>query len=148
MPETALDLAVIGASVSRPNTSPQACGSSTGWGVTISWTTEAFDTGGMWDAGDPTKLTAQRSGLYVVNLSGSFVANATGDRQARILLNGATELAQVQGRAPGTFYWTGFVATVVSMQVGDYVEAQMGQNSGGNLNTANCFFSALGFGQA
>ena len=33
---------------------------------TISWTVEDFDVGGMFDPGNPTRLTAPRAGLYEV----------------------------------------------------------------------------------
>ena len=148
MPQTTLDLALVGAFVSRDVSTPQTAPSSGGYDLTISWTVEEFDTDNMFDAGTPTRLTIQTAGTYIVVASAGFVANATGDRAASIFKNGAEQIQQVEGRAPAVFFWAGSMAAVDQMAAGDFVDLRVAQNSGAGLNTGDCFFAALGFGQA
>lgn len=105
--------------------------------VSASLTSESFDNDGMHDtATNPSRITANTPGLYIVTGRIYFGANATGARQARLIKNGSTALD----------YWTGPVSSAgdvacalsatVSLARGDYVEMQAWHNisGGGTLN--------------
>lgn len=132
----------------RDGSTPQSAPSSTAYDTTISWTIETFDTNNMFSAGTPTRLTVQTAGTYIVVASAGFVANAAGDRAATIMKNGTDQIQQTEGRAPAVFFWAGSMAAVDQAQVGDFYDLRVAQNSGGALDTGDCFMAALGFGQS
>lgn len=138
----------FGAFVSRDQSTPQSVPSSASYDTTISWTTEEFDSAGMFDAGTPTVLTVQQAGVYLFSATGGFVANATNDRACALFKNGTEQLQSDQGRAPAVYFWGGNVVAVDEMAVGDTIQLKVAQNSGGNLNTGDCWLSALGFASA
>jgi hypothetical protein len=110
--------------------------------VSIPLDQEIIDTeGGHSTSTNTSRYTAQVAGLYLVSYSVSFAPNATGNRQVRLVVNGAA-LNQggvsVEGPAcNGTNSWIGSGAAHVYLNVGDYLELQAWQNSGGNLTTNN-----------
>jgi len=87
----------------------------------------------MWSAGAPTRLTAQVAGRYVIaaEVHWDEAAGAGTFRELNIRLNGAALVASVLtppvtgGAATGQS-----VSTIVNMNVGDFVEATVDQNSG------------------
>lgn len=141
-------VAVVGAQVERDQSTPQSAPSSVSYDTTISWTTEVFDSAGIFDAGTPTRFTATAAGIWLISASAGFVGNSTGDRAASIFHNGTTQIQQVEGRAPSGFFWAGSMTVTQAMAAGDYVDLRVAQNSGGNLNTADCFMSAIVFASA
>lgn len=107
----------------------------------ITFTTEAFDTSGMWDAGQPTRITCVQAGFYYITCNTFWNANAVGTRRIRIRLNGgatilvgdsrptvATAGLQTDQNAPKSAW---------QANVGDYIEMVVYQNSGGNLTGFN-----------
>jgi hypothetical protein len=107
----------------------------------LSFDCERWDTGGLHDAVQPTRLTCPQTGIYLISGSVSFAANATGRRYLDILLNGSTMIArQISPAAPvGATDLT--VSTHYQLNAGDYVELRVLQQSGGALNinaTPNC----------
>lgn len=142
---TATNVVTVGALVKRPQASPQSIPSSASF-TAISFTSVQFDTNGMFSAGSPTRLTCQIAGVYLITGSVGFVNNNVGDRAMTIRLNGATQLGESESPAPGNFFWSGFAAASINMAVGDYVEDMGAQNSGGNLNTGDCWFGAFAVG--
>lgn len=109
-----------------------------------------FDTDGMHDplGVDPSRLTATTKGKYIVTANVGLDPNAVGTRSVGIKLNNSTFVAQQN--------WAGFtgdsnivsVSATISMNVGDYVQVVVYQNSGGALNTilynqATPVFSAI-----
>lgn len=143
---SAIDVPTLGAALFRTLATPQAIPTGAAYVTAVSFPTVLFDTDGMYDAGNPTRLTVQHAGVYEIQASGGFVANAAGDRAAAIKLNGATLLTQAEGRAPGVFFWAGGVAVTQVCAAGDYFELYMVQNTGANLNTGDCFFSCFAIG--
>ena len=109
---------------------------------TATWTKlaldeEKFDTGGFHDnVTNNTRLTVPIAGRYLFHGSNQFIANATGLRLMRVLKNNTTVIAECGGW-PGD----GSVGTrcnVVGMEAlaeGDYIELQVWQNSGGDLDS-------------
>lgn len=63
-------MAFTGARVARTSTSFNPAGSPTA----ITWSSAEFDVGGLWSAGNPTRLTAPTAGKYVV---GAYVGIST-----------------------------------------------------------------------
>lgn len=105
-------------------------------------TNVAFDTAlensaGMWSAGTPTRITSVANGVYAISAQIVWDANAVGERRITIRKNG--------GAASNSSNWMAVtVAGVVTAQnlatfqfglnVGEYVELEVGQSSGGALN--------------
>lgn len=90
----------------------------------------------IWDAGNPTRLTAPLPGIYRVRHKVLWAASATNARMVRIFQNNLTVLEEkmvpVTGGAGQNYTqdveWTG------ALNAGDYVECQCYQNSGAPLN--------------
>lgn len=84
-----------------------------------------------------TRFTAQFAGWYRISGAVEFVANATGDRFAWWMVNGADVNGSV-GFQAGDATASATVAArskLVYLNVGDYLELVGFQSSGGNLNT-------------
>lgn len=109
----------------------------TGVWASITLDVEDVDTAnGHSTSSNTSRYVAQYAGYHHVDAFVAFASNATGARGARLAVNGSV----VNGRAS-------FVAAVVTdraavpvsgtvyLNVGDYVEVQGFQTSGGNLNT-------------
>lgn len=107
------------------------------------WTALALDTedvdsaAGHDNSTNNSRYTAQYDGWYLAGGGVGYSANATGRRGYRYAINGTV--------VPGSDSLIGATATgepcvpgramLLMLEVGDYVEAQVFQNSGGALNT-------------
>jgi hypothetical protein len=82
-------------------------------------------------------LTIATAGTYVINVTGGFAANATGNRLICITHNGTSErLAQsFLSNAGGTFPTATSNEQIVTLSATDTLRVQVFQNSGGSLNT-------------
>ncbi len=90
---------------------------------------------------NPSRITAPVSGLYLASATISWVANATGNRQASLLVNGTTGYEGDLVPAASGNSTSCHVTHTLELSAGDYVEARSLQSSGGNLSTAlNEFF--------
>lgn len=102
----------------------------------VTWQTEVFDYGGMVDiTAAPTKLTVRLAGKYVVVGNANFDANATGQRLVEIIRNGTR--VSVSNHLADTTAGNGTgigTSGIIDCAVGDYLELQVSQSSGGNLN--------------
>jgi hypothetical protein len=112
------------------------------------WTTIPFqavrwDSGpsSHWSSGQPTRLTCQVAGTYVVNGLLQYAAGApTGGsgRLSQLLVNGGTFQPAVGGQQSLTYTAGGGVlmpiTTVLQLNVGDYIELQAYQDSGSSIN--------------
>jgi len=86
-----------------------------------------------WASGDPSKLTARAYGIYSINASIRFAANATGQRGVAIIKNGVSICTSyLQTTSAGTPQV--HIATHWLMNVGDYIQVNVFQNSGAALN--------------
>lgn len=104
-----------------------------------------WDPAPLWNAGSPSRLTANVSGLWEVGVCVRFASQATaaGWRNSRIYKNGAEEI-QFGQPATSNYNSTNIVcmgSTLTVMASGDYVEAYAHQTSGGALSlTGNSRF--------
>lgn len=90
------------------------------------------------DTTNNSRYTAQVSGWYEISGVVAFIANAAGYRAAKCVVNGAVINASTGYSWNNTGSWNSAVTTpvrVVFLNVGDYVELQGFQNSGGALST-------------
>jgi hypothetical protein len=88
-----------------------------------------------------SRITAQTAGRYLLTANVSFVLNASGEREVRFRLNGATTINGILYDAHGAI-WRGSVVRTVVLAATDYVEVQVNQNSGGALTTSLVEFTA------
>lgn len=99
---------------------------------------ERYDTDAMHSTSvNTSRITFNTPGLYVVTASVEFAANATGERNLELLLNGTTFIA-LDGRraqAAGSTYCT--IETQYKFAATNYVEIRALQSSGGALNVNN-----------
>ncbi len=115
----------------------------TGVVKTLTFDTVRRDTGGFYAAAQPTRLTAPHVGWYLACASVAFEVVFAGLRVLRFRVNGATLIG------PFSMPTTAAIADIaISIAVpwycaaGDYVEAQVFQDSGGPLNvTKNAEYS-------
>jgi hypothetical protein len=122
--------------------------------TTVSWTSAAeYDTEPIGDkmhstSVNPSRLTIRTAGLYVIHAGGNWGVSVTGSlRSVNILQNGNFVCGNCSARNQfdGAQVQT---SVVMSLSVGQYLEMQTGQNTGGALTMTNMFFSASWIGQA
>lgn len=100
----------------------------------VSFSTAIYDNCRAWDGA--TKLTAPRTGYYMLTMCCGWGSSASGTRIHRIRKNGSTYLAEDQWQ-PGAASQARTTATVARLNKGDYVEASVYQSSGGDLGTGS-----------
>ena len=107
-------------------------------GTLISFDTESFDTNGFHDnVTNNTRFTIPTgyAGKYLVTGILVWAANASGQRVNYILKNGSLlHLTSAQPLSAGGATTAAIVSQVIDLAVGDYVELQCYQDSGGALN--------------
>jgi hypothetical protein len=111
----------------------------TGANTALTFNSERQDSdpaGAIHDTGSNTsRLTCKTPGVYAIWANVQFAANATGQRNAQIVLNGATAIGLAldpSATASQDSYL--IVSTPYLLAANDYVEVHVFQNSGGNLN--------------
>lgn len=103
--------------------------------VSVEWDGTDHDWGDLWAAGNPTRLTFDVGGLIDFDAELCFEPDAAGERGIRFRVDGATVIAQklIDARGAGDdTYLT--LSTKKKIGPGSYVEVQVYQDSGGNLN--------------
>jgi len=105
----------------------------------ISFDTVRYDRGPSvhWASGTPTRLTCQVAGFYQV--TGHIDTAAITTNQAvilDILLNGSVEIARHQLIASNTTGTSQTITAGTYLNVGDYVELRVYQNTGASLNVS------------
>ncbi len=102
--------------------------------TTVPFDTERYDTADLHEAAvNPSRLTvpAGKGGVYLVWFNGQFQNTGTNNEEgARIRVNGSTVVAWNEVHYAGYRYL--MVAALCALAAGDYVEAQVWQNTGGN----------------
>jgi hypothetical protein len=103
----------------------------------LTFNTESYDPLGMHDlVTNTSRITIAVAGLYVVTGAAQFAGNATGFRQLGLIVNNfATFLNFVNAPVNSAGASTKLVVTdTVKLNVGDYIELDAYQTSGGALN--------------
>lgn len=102
----------------------------------LTFNSERWDDDSFHDTGSNTsRLTVPQPGRYLVTACVRFAANATGNRQLRLMVDGGTEVARVTAQAV-----TGGIATMLEVETitelgaGSYFTVEAYQDSGGALN--------------
>jgi len=101
----------------------------------LSFDTVRFDTDGIYDSANPKRLTCKTAGKYLITGNVQWAANTAGHRVMRIYLNGTTSIADV--REPPNILDQAFgqlITTIYDLNVGDYIELQVNQNTGADLD--------------
>jgi microcompartment protein CcmK/EutM len=105
--------------------------------TTLNFNSERYDTSGMHStASNLSRIIAPVDGIYLVTAQIEWDASGAGTRILRLLRNGSTTLAR-DDRLPGTDRFNQPIvnlSTVASFSAGDFVEADVLQDSGGNLS--------------
>jgi len=104
--------------------------------TTILWTTELFDTDGFHSTSvDTSRLTVPsgKGGYYMVTAAIYWAANSTGIREGWITKNGSSYVRSCLN-ASSTDNYSLTLASIINLAVGDYVEFNVKQTSGGNLD--------------
>lgn len=97
--------------------------------------TTSFEEGDVWQSGANTRLTAPKPGVYFVQAVVRFAANSTGVRGLRVQEGGATVIGTVQQNSAGASEATYLqLALPYALDKDDYVEIEVFQDSGGNLD--------------
>lgn len=117
--------------------------------VSLGFDTNEVDTySGHSTVTNNTRYTAQVAGWYEVTGMICFTTNNAGERRGQFMKNGSAIIASQPVGVSTAVSSSGLVmpARKVSLIVGDYVEMQAWQNSGGALNTGAggttcCFMS-------
>jgi hypothetical protein len=108
--------------------------------TTLTFNSESFDTDGFHDTSSNTSrmtIPSGKGGKYLVQWQAAWDPNATGSRNTKIIINGGTTVAYgtwsmaLTGAGDSTIHAN---TAVLSLSVADYIEIQIGQGSGGNLN--------------
>ncbi|WP_037616471.1 hypothetical protein [Streptomyces aureus] len=118
-------------------TSVQSLADNTWTSLTLD--TEAFDSdNGHSTSTNTSRYVVQVAGTYAVTGVAAFAANATGNRAARIAVNGTSIAGSFVKTLAATASHSSGVAThaQVACAVGDYIEVMGLQTSGAALNTS------------
>jgi hypothetical protein len=101
--------------------------------------TTVFDNDSIWggvsacnNTASSTKLTAPVAGVYEINAAIQWDNDSTGIRMLRITKNNSSDLATNQTTAAA--FTANSVTTLAKLGAGDFVQAEVLQNSGGTLN--------------
>jgi len=101
----------------------------------VDWDGTDHDWGDLWAAGNPSRLTFDVGGLIEFDAHLCFAPDATGERGIRFIVDGATVIAQklvdARGASDDTYL---DLSTQRQIDPGSYVEVEVYQDSGGNLN--------------
>jgi hypothetical protein len=106
--------------------------------TTITFDTEDWDTDSMWAIGEPSRVYANRNGLYLIHLYVRFAYHATKltIREHRIYLNGARQPDTYEYRKHNDGYHRYTWARMQSLSRGDYLEVKLIHNAGTTLSCA------------
>jgi hypothetical protein len=106
--------------------------------ATMIWDAEIIDRDGMHSmTTNASRLTAQTAGYYDVQGVITYVSNATGARGVRLQINGSNSQGRASACQAANGLWHGQpIASVVFLNIGDYLEMQGVQVSGGSLNAS------------
>lgn len=123
--------------IARTSTQAIATG---GFGAYVNFDVAISDAWGAWSSGDAQKLYARITGRYQAVGQVAFAANATGSRALSIQRTGSAIVARqwVASLGGGNATTLNVCSVPFDMTAGtDYIQMNVFQNSGGNLNIEN-----------
>lgn len=136
------------ASVNLTNNNSQSITNNTT--VTLDWFTEAFDTGGFFDATNASRLTVAEAGIYEVSASVAWrtidFENIEGRRAILISKSNGLPLLADSRESAGAIDTVQTASGLLPLEVGDFLEVKVIQNSGATMlipNEAVSHFSIL-----
>jgi hypothetical protein len=105
-------------------------------GVVVPFDTERYDTDNMHSNVNPTRITFNTPGFYLVGLQAIYADNPTGLRGAYMLVNGSVTVDAGQQFTSAAMGGPAFLQSqaVQLVAAGDYLEMITYQTSGGSLN--------------
>lgn len=122
--------------------------SGTGKTVILDFDTKLWDSDGMWDAGDTTRLTCHTTGVYIITGFAAFSASGVSPtfKSLQLLLNGVvlTELFTIDSSTSGT---AKNVSTLHRLIPDDYLQLrafQTGSNTAINVTNARLAAQRIG----
>lgn len=116
--------------------------------TSVAFGAEIFDTDGLHDnVTNNTRLTAALAGKYLIIGTLGYTSNATGQRTARIRINGISTANEVLVGTNPAGVTAISIATIYILAVGDYVELQGYQDSGGAINNDTSFLEMVYIGE-
>ena len=102
-----------------------------------------FNNGAVFNAANPTRLTARVAGVYVITASIAWANDAAGFREVHLRVNGSADIAaESSGPTTGNSAPQQSIVTTFHLNKGDYVEATVWQTSGAALESWNADYSA------
>lgn len=130
--------------------SPQSIPTGSSW-TSLALDSTAVDTyGGHSNTTNNSRYVSQAPGYYSVSGAAAISSNATGWRGARVAKSGAAIQGGASELSPNAAGVTAFSGppVITYLNIGDYVESQGLQTSGGALNSsvntdANCALTAV-----
>lgn len=109
-----------------------------GFGSALTFNSERWDSDSIHSTSvNPSRLTAPVDGLYLINGSVQFAANATGYRSLWISYNGTSNIGQTTVSNQGADVVTIVISTVWKLVATEYVQLFAFQNSSGALNVTS-----------
>jgi hypothetical protein len=98
---------------------------------------ESFDTAGLHDSTNPTRLTAPVDGIYVIVGNVEWCNSSEGFRQVTVMLgqNGFMAQSRIDAVAQDGLHTSQSVSAILGLASGDYVQLDLQQGSSGNLCT-------------
>jgi hypothetical protein len=116
----------------------------------LTWTNaeEMWDTNGFHTESSGTRITipSGKAGYYTINFGVGWDANANNRRVVNILKNNTDNLLSVETTSGTTYYPSTYGTVVASLSVGDYLEIQAYQDSGGTINCGKSLFQVVYLG--
>jgi len=99
----------------------------------LTFNSERWDSDGIHSTSSNTsRLTCQTAGKYLVSADIQWAVGATATRIMRVYLNGATPVSTVNVGPVSQGYPALNTATVLDLDIGDYIEVKVWQNTGGS----------------
>ena len=117
--------------------------------TSLTFNQEVYDRGGLHSTVTNTnRITAQKAGTYLIQISCAFAANATGIRSVSIKGSGGQYLAQNTKTAASTGETSFAFSGIVGIAAADWLEIVVQQTSGGALNVVStAYYSPFLFAQ-
>lgn len=106
-----------------------ATNAASGSTTTVQYDNVRYDTDGMFDAAQPTRLTCKTAGIYLLGGNVTFEADADGERLVRVIVNNLTVVNSVMLPPAKNTVTVLNVSSLFYLNQNDYIEMQVFHNS-------------------